>query len=82
MKLFENISEAMSLCLKNGVKIFPVVNGNGMQIQVNNNGSKYTYSTMYFNSKGINEDIREKYLYYAKRIKSDLKKFKKKNKEK
>ncbi|CAL2056082.1 hypothetical protein [Tenacibaculum sp. 190524A05c] len=63
------ISKAMSLCINNGVRIYPVISmGKYVKIEVNNNGRKHTYPEEFHRAKDINNSIIEKYKYYSNKI--------------
>ena len=59
------ISNAMALCFKNKIKVYPVKTVVGWKIQVVINNKKTTYDKVLLNKKDINVAIYKSYLYLA-----------------
>lgn len=67
-KLQLDISKAMSICLKHGIKVYPVLNRvKKFVIEVDDNGSITTYEKEVTGSE-INVAQSKTYKYYAERI--------------
>ena len=74
MQVLENISEAMSICFKNNVKVYPIVfDQNHLKVEVDYNGrkkqteAKYNWKTQ---QKELQNKIKELYEAAAKKIQS------------
>ncbi len=57
----------MSICLRNGIKVSPEIQGYRFSIVVDNNGA-LVYGKKTFNSKEIANAVSKTYKYYAKLI--------------
>ena len=62
------ISEAMSICFKNNTKVYPVVKGFFLNVQVSLNGKIKTFDTK-LTTKNVNEALIKTYLFYAEKFK-------------
>ena len=64
------IEDAVSLCMKNGIKVYPVSFNNNHKIEYSRNGiPEKTFDKVLINSKEVNNAIIKTYIYLAKRIK-------------
>ena len=61
------ISNAMSICFKNKIKVYPIKTVVGWKIQVVINNKKTTYDKVLLNKKEINVAIYKSYLYLAEK---------------
>jgi len=66
-ELHIDINTAMSLCLRNGVKVYPVISGRKFKIQVDNNNKLKTYDAVVDSSKVANA-MHKTYVAWAKLI--------------
>jgi hypothetical protein len=73
----KDINKAMSICFKNGVKIYPVLSGRHHKIQVESNGKKQPpYDKILRNFKEVNDAMTSTYFYCAEKILKMKAKFK------
>ena len=63
-KLHLDISKAISICIKNGLKVYPVAAGKRFKIEVDNNGVIKRYDKE-INVKRINKAISATYKHFA-----------------
>ena len=63
-KLQLDISKAMSICIKNGLKVYPVAVGRRFKIEVDNNGTIKRYDKE-INAHKINKALSATYKYFA-----------------
>lgn len=61
------ISKAAHICLRNGIKVYPVIVGRDFKIEVDNNGEILRYNKK-VNSKNLNSAISKTVKYYALNI--------------
>lgn len=62
-----SIDVAMSLCIKNGIKVYPIVFGKYFKIQVDDNGKLITYPTV-IKQAYVNSAQSKTYKYFATKI--------------
>lgn len=62
-----DISRAMSICLRSGIKVYPVTSGRKFKIEVNDNGSLTRYNKE-VDTKHLNKAISKTYKHYAVEI--------------
>jgi hypothetical protein len=61
-----SINEAMSICFKNGIKVYPVIYGKKHKIEYSLNGKSQTrYEKILQNSKEISIAMKKTYVYLA-----------------
>ncbi|CAL2084075.1 hypothetical protein [Tenacibaculum sp. 190524A02b] len=63
-----DINTAMSICIRNGVKVFPVVKGRGFVINVEDNGKIIEYDKLVDSSK-VATAMTKVYKHFALKIK-------------
>lgn len=63
-----SISEAVSICVKNEIKVYPVKRRNGWFLQVNFKGVLKTFEKRLDSNKDISDAVQKTYLHYAKKI--------------
>ena len=66
-KLQIDISKAMSICLRNGVKVYPVISDNKFKVEVNNKGNIVRYNKEVV-TKELNKALSTTYKYFAVQI--------------
>ena len=59
-----DINTAMSICLRNGIKVYPVINGRMFQIEVDDNG-KITKFDKLVDGKSVANAQSKTYRHYA-----------------
>lgn len=59
-----SISEAISICLKNNTRVYPVIAGNNHKVQVDLNGKIKTFDKLLTQSK-LNKALEKTYFFYA-----------------
>ena len=69
-KLQMDISKAMSICLRHGVTVYPVVSGRMFKIEVNDNNKLKRY-TKEIGPKEISKAQSDTYKYHAIKILND-----------
>ena len=65
-----DISKAMSICLRNGVTVYPVISGRMFKIEVNDNNKLNRYSKE-IGQKEISKAQSDTYKYHAIKILND-----------
>ncbi len=63
-----NINKAMAICLRNGVKVYPVVKGRAFVIHVEDNGKVIEYDKKVDSSRVANA-MTKVYKHFASKIK-------------
>jgi len=63
-ELHIDISKAMSICIKHGLKVYPVVSGRKFKIEVDNNGNLKRYDKE-VDSKELNKALSNTYKHFA-----------------
>lgn len=63
-----SISEAVSICTKNEIKVYPVKRRNGWFLQVNFKGSLKTFEKRLDSNNAIGDAVQKTYLHYANKI--------------
>ena len=63
-ELHIDISKAMSICIKHGLKVYPVPSGRMFKIEVDNNGTLKRYDKEVA-SKAINKALSNTYKHFA-----------------
>lgn len=63
-KLQLDISKAISICIKHGLKVYPVRNGKTFKIEVDDNGKLIRY-TKEVHQKELNKALSATYKYFA-----------------
>ena len=66
-RLQMDISYAMSVCLRSGLKVYPVVTGRNFKIEIDDNGNLTRYNKE-VNSKELNKAMSETYKYFAAKL--------------
>lgn len=67
-KTLMEINKAMSLCLKNGIKVYPVqINRKKIFIESDKNGKVTRYKKVLDNIKDINKAIESTYIFLAEK---------------
>lgn len=63
------VSRAMSICIKNGIKIYPVSDKLYFYVEYRKNDDKpITSKIRHLKPKEINEALVETYIYYAEKL--------------
>lgn len=63
-----SINEAMSICIKNHIKVYGVKRGNEFFVEINERGKKTPSKIRYKSNKELNEAVKKTYFYFAKKI--------------
>lgn len=58
----------MSLCLKNGIKVYPICKHGKWKIQSEFNGRKKTFDKVLSGHKEVNEAMKKTYEYYYSKL--------------
>jgi len=66
-----DINEAMRICFKNNVKIYPQITRSIYRVAIDRNG-KVQIGQKTFNNKNINDAIIKTYLYIAQELNSKI----------
>ena len=72
-KMQIDISKAMSICLRNGVKVYPKVSGRKFKVEVDNKGEIIRYDKEVI-GKELNKALSNTYKHFAKIILNDANK--------
>ena len=67
VEIYIDINSAMSTCLRNGVKVYPVIKGRKFSIEVDYNGRKIC-GIKEFGHNNIANGVSKTYKYYARKI--------------
>tara|TARA_R110000772_G_C13195550_1_gene429495 strand:+ start:663 stop:893 length:231 start_codon:yes stop_codon:yes gene_type:complete len=67
----ENISEAMSICIKNGIYVYPIKANGCWNIQVVNKKKINTFSKKLYSNKEVNDAVVITYIHYFKKLKKE-----------
>lgn len=67
-ELHIDINKAMSICIRNNVKVYPVPVGRQFVIEVDNGGPKPKRYEKVVSSKNVAAAVRKTYIAYAKSI--------------
>ena len=65
----EDISEAMSVCMKNGIRVYPIRSEGFWKVQVVNKKDVNTFSKKLYSSNEVNEAVAKTYIYYFEKNK-------------
>jgi len=65
-----DISHAMGICIKNGIKVYPVPSGRNFKVEVDNNGVPTRYAKEVRQSE-INKAVSDTYKYFAIKLIND-----------
>lgn len=61
------IAEAMYICIKNNIKVYPIIVGYKFKIEVSINGNIKLYDKI-LTSKEVNKAMTKTYIFYAKKF--------------
>ena len=74
-----DINTAMSICIRNGVKVFPIPSGKKFKIQVDKNGTLITYDKE-IDGKLVANAMNKTYKYWGLKILNNAKQTKEESK--
>ena len=64
-----DVSQAMSICFKNNVKVYPIMFKGSFKVQVSFDGKIKTFDKM-IGKNEVNEALTKTYLHYAEKFNS------------